>query len=263
MEIWQVDFYRRPQLDESGQTVWELLICNATRSFEYQATCPQSQANSSWIISQLQQAAGEHLPNVIQVFRPQSLSLIEQAGRNLGISVEPTRRTSPLKQWLQEKQHAIAIEKPPPIPLPENLWGEQWRFASLAAGDLVDEFCDRPIPILQIPDLLQPINLGLASTVPVPGVIIYGGKQSIRLGRWLQQTHPVALNHIAGAPDGLVLEAGLVDRWVVATFEDKEVSAAAQAYEQRKQHSKGLHFLLVQPDDSGMTYTGFWLLREE
>ncbi|NEQ67039.1 MAG: DUF1092 family protein, partial [Symploca sp. SIO2D2] len=23
----------------------------------------------------------------------------------------------------------------------------------------------------------------------------------------------------------------------------------------------GLHFLLVQPDDSGMTYTGFWLLQ--
>ncbi|MEL6788898.1 MAG: Tab2 family RNA-binding protein, partial [Cyanobacteria bacterium J06607_15] len=24
----------------------------------------------------------------------------------------------------------------------------------------------------------------------------------------------------------------------------------------------GLHFLLIQPDDSGMTTTAFWLLRE-
>jgi hypothetical protein len=85
----------------------------------------------------------------------------------------------------------------------------------------------------------------------------------MQLARWLQDVQPVALNYIAGAPDGLILEAGLVERWVVATFEDKEVATAAQMYEQRKQLSRGLHFLLVQPDDSGMTYSGFWLLREE
>lgn len=263
MKIWQADFYRRPQTEASEQAMWELLICDATRSFQYQATCPQSQASSSWVASQLQQAAGEQLPNVIQVFRPQSLSLIQQAGRSLGISVEPTRRTLALKQWLQEKQYPISLDKPPPMPLAENLWGEEWRFASLTAGDVVEVFGDRPIPILEMPEYLLLINLGLASTLPVPGVIIYGGRLSMRLARWLQQAHPVALNYIAGAPDGLVLEAGLVDRWIVATFEDKQVGVAAKTYEQRKQQSRGLHFLLVQPDDSGMTYTGFWLLREE
>jgi hypothetical protein len=49
----------------------------------------------------------------------------------------------------------------------------------------------------------------------------------------------------------------------VATFEDREVAAAAANYEQRKQLSQGLHFLLVQPDESGMTYSGFWLLCED
>ncbi len=43
----------------------------------------------------------------------------------------------------------------------------------------------------------------------------------------------------------------------VATFEDQEV-LLAQVYEQRKNQSQGLHFLLVQPDDLGMTYSGFW-----
>ncbi len=85
----------------------------------------------------------------------------------------------------------------------------------------------------------------------------------MRLARWLQTSRPVALNYVAGAPDGLILEAGLVDRWIVATFEDQEVASAAQLYEQRKQQSHGLHFLLVQPDDSGMTYSGFWLLGKE
>lgn len=263
MKIWQADFYRRPQTEASGQVMWELLICDATRSFEYQATCPQSQASSSWVGSQLQQAAHQQPPDVIQVFRPQSLSLIEQAGRSLGISVEPTRRTLALKQWLQEKQYPISLDKPPPMPLSENLWGEEWRFASLSAGDVAEVFGDRPIPILEMPEYLLPINLGLPSTIPVPGVVIYAGRQSMRLARWLQQAQAVALNYIAGTPDGLVLEAGLVDRWIVATFEDKDVAAAAKAYEQRKQQSRGLHFLLVQPDDSGMTDTGFWLLRDE
>jgi hypothetical protein len=147
--------------------------------------------------------------------------------------------------------------------LTENLWGEQWRFASLPAENIEEAFAERPIPILQIPESMLPLKLGLASSVAVPGVVIDGGRKSMQLARWLQEAKPVSLNYIAGAPDGLVLEAGLVDRWVVATFEDNEVAAAARTYEQRKQLSRGLHFLLVQPDDSGMTYTGFWLLRSQ
>jgi len=103
MRIWQADFYRRPWQNTAGQGLWELLICDATRKFEYQAICPQSQANSNWLISQIELAAGENLPDSIQVFRPQSLSLIGLAGTQLGISVEPTRRTFALKQWLEER----------------------------------------------------------------------------------------------------------------------------------------------------------------
>ncbi len=261
MKIWQADFYRSPQQDAAGQILWQLFICDQTRSFEYEATCPQPQANSTWVASQLEIAAGGQLPDVIQVFRPQSLSLIEQAGRNLGINIEPTRRTLALKQWLQEKQYPVAVDKPPPVPLPENLWGQEWRFATLPAGKVAEAFAELAIPILVMPENLVPINLGLSSTVMVPGVIIYGGRQSMRLARWLQQARPVALSYVAGAPDGLVLEAGLVDRWIFVTFEDEEVATAAKVYEQRKQQSKGLHFLLVQPDDSGMTYSGFWLLQ--
>ncbi len=256
MYIWQADFYRRPLPD----ALWELLICDPTRSFEYRATCPQSAANSTWVASQLQLAAKGKFPDVIQVFRPQSLSLIEMAGRSLLIKVEPTRRTFALQQWLQALQYPISLDQPPPTPLPEKLWGEEWRFANISAGDVAD-FSDRPIPILAIPDFLLPLNLGLASTTPVPGIVIYGGRRSMQLAQWLQQSCPVSLNYIAGAPDGLVLEAGLVERWIVATFNDPEVAAAGVTYSQRKQQSRGLHFLLIQPDDSGMTNTGFWLLQ--
>ncbi|MEL6458307.1 MAG: Tab2/Atab2 family RNA-binding protein [Cyanobacteria bacterium J06621_15] len=262
MMFWQADFYRRSQSDKSGQVLWDLSICDSNFEFKYEATCTQSEANSNWVASQIKQAASDSLPDVIQVFRPQSLSLIEQAGNSLGIKVEATRRTAALKKWLQQKQQFTALDKPPPIPLSENLWGDKWSFATVGAGNIADFYLERPIPVLETPDFLLPINLGLASTVQVPGVVIYGGRKSMRLAKWLQDNRPVALNYIAGEPDGLVLEAGLVDRWIVATFEDEEVSQAAALYQQRKEQSQGLHFLLVQPDDSGMTYTGFWLLQE-
>jgi hypothetical protein len=157
----------------------------------------------------------------------------------------------------------------PPQPIPTDLWGDRWRFASLPAGDIIDAFRDRPIPFLSIPDEVLPFKLGLASTLPIPGVVIDGGRRSLPLARWVQESRPVSLNFIAGAPDGLILEAGEIDpeehlprdRWILNTFDDPDMRSAAQQYEQRKHTSQGLHFLLVQPDDSGMTYTGFWLLR--
>jgi hypothetical protein len=276
MVIWQIDFYRRPLRDESGEKLWELLICDEIEDFTFSAFCPQSQANSTWITEQLQREIhGKSLPDLIQVFRPQSLNLIESAAKNLGIKVEATRRTIALKNLLQsrakiyptmanytgETYHPVVLESPPPVPLPENLWGDRWRFAALPAGQIEEAFKNRPVPILEMPESLLPLNLGLASTTLVPGVIIDGGRQSMRLARWLQAAKPVDLSYISGSPDGLILEAGLVDRWVVATFEDSEVKAAGKIYQERKPSSQGLHFLLIQPDDSGMTYTGFWLLQ--
>jgi hypothetical protein len=291
MSIWEVDFYRRPLQDEFGNPLWELVICKPTADFRYRAFCPQSEATADWLILQLQQlfAAGQLAPSVLQVFRPQTLNLLDPVCRSLGLSLCPTRRTPTLKQYLLELaaqyplqpgyinrppdgvlgslsrrfSDAIALDQPPPLPLAEHLWGNQWRFASLSAADLVESFRGRMIPILYMPESLLPINLGLVSTVTVPGVVIDGGRQSMQLARWIEQTNPVALNYMAGTPDGLILEAGLVDRWILETFDDPEVVQAAQNYETRKRLSKGLHFLLVRPDESGMTYSGFWLLNAD
>lgn len=273
MNVWQVDFYKRPLKDERGEFLWELVVCDRQRNFVYDAKCPQSQANLAWLVDRLQHAAGGELPQVMEVFRPQSLSLLTAAGEKLGIEVLATRRTPDLKAELLERAaeygqayNPIKLEQPPPQPLPENLWGEEWRFAGIPAGELVEMFGDRPIPIVDMPEYIWPVNLGLASNILIPGLIIYGGRRSMQLARWLQQARPVSLNYIitaVGESGGVVLEAGLVDRWILATFEDSEVALSAQSYQQRKQASSGLHFLLVQPDNSGMTFSGFWLLKEE
>lgn len=150
----------------------------------------------------------------------------------------------------------------PPQPLPAHLWGDEWRFASLPAGELMVAFRDRPLPVLVLPESRSPLRLGLASTIPIPGVIITGGRRSLSLAVWLQAAQPVALKFIPGPLNGLILEAGEQARWVLATFNDAGVTQAAQLFVERKYQSRGLHFLLVQPDDSGMTYSGFWLLQD-
>lgn len=276
MTTWQVDFYRRPLKDEDGNPLWELVVCSPDKTFAAYAFCPQPEANSRWLTQQLQDLAQQtQAPDSIQVFRPQSLSLVEVAAKELGIAVEPTRRTLALKDYLGDRAQVyktlpqytgepyqpIQIEQPPPVPLDESLWGDRWRFGALPAGDIELFLNDKPIPIREMPQELNPLGLGLSSETLVPGVIIDGGRASMRLARWLQEARPVALSYIPGDPDGLILEAGLSDRWIIATADDPGVQDAAHTFQQRLQNSQGLHFLLVQPDDSGITYTGFWLLR--
>ncbi|MDY7014679.1 MAG: Tab2/Atab2 family RNA-binding protein [Cyanobacteriota bacterium] len=263
MKIWQADFYKRSQ-----NNLWELVVCDRAGNLICAIACSQDRANSDWLALELQRAAGGTLPQVIQVFRPQSLGLLTVAAKTLGLRVEATRRTTALKGILQQRwgKDAIALEKPPPQALPENLWGDRWRFAALPAGELIETFRDRPIPILDLPEDLDPLNLNLASTTPVPGIVIYGGRQSMRLARWLQEVRPAAIESIptvVGQSGGLVLEAGLVDRWILITYEDSEVARSADLFSQRQKTAGGLHFLLVQPDDSGITDTGFWLLKME
>ncbi|MGK7939161.1 MAG: Tab2 family RNA-binding protein [Crocosphaera sp.] len=263
MIIWQADFYKHL----SQRSLWQLIICDTNGNLIKEATCPQAQVNHQWLKSQLEDIIHDHSPDIIQVFRPQSLNLFKQATETLKITIQATRRTPELKKLLIQKDpNLIKLEQLPPQPLPENLWGDKWLFASFKAGDIVDYFSDRPIPIKDFPEDLKPINLGIPSTVNIPGVVIYGGRNSLYLVRWLADKQPVSLNYIpteVGKSGGLILESGLVERSVLLTFEDPEMAKVAQKYEQQKESSQGLHFLLIQPDDSGMTQTGIWLLKKE
>lgn len=277
MAIWQVDFYRRPLQDSSGKPLWELVVCDRDRSFAASAFCPQSEAGSEWVTAQFREfvSSSDDLPTHIQVFRPQTLHILERVGKTLNIAVEPTRNTPTLKTLLRNRANdypkmegytnepydPLALDTPPPLPLPNDLWGEEWRFAAIAAGDFDLMFGDRPIPIRDTPEERMPLTQGLASTTPVPGVVIYGGRQSMRLARWFAEVQPAFLSYIPGDPDGLILDVGLVDRWVIATFTDPGAIAAAQTFQQRLAQSNGLHWLLVQPDDSGITYSGLWMLQ--
>ena len=275
MNIWQADFYYHSSLENDKQ--WLLVICTSANNNSheikpiYTAECLSDNANAAWLEQQMLLVDEGKLPDKIQVFRPQALGLITVAAEKLGIKVEASRNTDNLKQILTERYknnpnyNPVALEKPPPQALPENLWGDEWQIANIAAGQIIDLFSDRPIPISSIPPELYPINLNLTSDIFIPGVVVFGGRKSMQLARWIGEQNPAFIKYIpteVGKSGGFILETGLVDRWVFNTFESEQAASIARKYEDNKQTSKGLHFLLIQPDDSGMTTTAFWLLRE-
>ncbi|WP_008310922.1 Tab2 family RNA-binding protein [Leptolyngbya sp. PCC 6406] len=277
MTRWEVDFYRRPCEDGQGTPLWELLICDRAFDFTYGAMVSQPEATVDWLQGQLKTAIAKAgiPPDEICAFRPPAVALLQAAAPPLGIAVIPTRQTPTLKQWLVTRSRwyptlptysgapydPLAVDRPAPVPVPESLWGEQWRFGALSAADFQEELTQEPIPIQSLPLDWLPLQMGLASTIPIPGVIIDGGRRALALAQWLAAQDPVALNPMVGNPAGLILEAGLCDRWVLTTFEDPQVQAAARTFGERQLQAQGLHFLLVRPDDSGITYTGLWLLR--
>ena len=275
MKIWQSDLWRFSS-STKDRNRWLLLICDRDGAVIHEAQCPQNEVNAQWLTTQLQQAIQPQIPDKIQVFRPQIVGLFTIATQRLNIPLETTRRTPTIKEKLRQytqtnlsvisSRNYLSLDRPPPQNLPENIWGENWSIVSISAGEIVDFIADRPIPFKDLPESLLATNTQLDPITKLPGIVIYGGKKSLILARWLAKEKPVALNYIPteiGKSGGLVLESGLVDRWIFATFESEAVATAAKAYEQNKEFSQGLHFLLIQPDDSGMTYTGFWLLKDE
>jgi RNA-binding protein Tab2/Atab2 len=150
----------------------------------------------------------------------------------------------------------------PPQPLPENLWGDRWQFVGLPAQELELYLLERPIPIRKVSELALPSQQQLATTLLIPGVVIDAGRQSMRLARWVDAQHPQAIEAINRELGAVMLTAEQnTAQWILATYQDEEVRLAAQTFEERKIQSRGIHFLLIQPDSTEITYSGLWILR--
>ncbi|NJK36419.1 MAG: DUF1092 family protein [Oscillatoriales cyanobacterium SM2_3_0] len=152
MLIWQADCYRRPLQDSTRQPLWELLICDPEDSFEFAAFCPQSAVKLDWLVQQFQAAiaAQGQRPERIEVFRPPALNLIAAAGKILEIPIYPNRHTDFLKQLLRERVQIyqqregytgepydpLALDRPPPVPLPEKSLGRSLAVCPFTGGSI-------------------------------------------------------------------------------------------------------------------------------
>jgi RNA-binding protein Tab2/Atab2 len=147
-----------------------------------------------------------------------------------------------------------------PQPMPEHLWGDRWQFVRLTAEELEFRLLARSIPIREVSPFARPSEQAIAPNVLVPGVMIEAGQQSMRLARWVAAQQPINLEAVNRELGALMLRTQR-DRWIMATYQDKAVKEASENFEALKSTSKGIHFLLIQPDDTDITYSGLWILR--
>ncbi len=144
--------------------------------------------------------------------------------------------------------------RPVPLPLPEAARGDQWAWASL------------PVEALGEADgwdagfrALVPIPAAADPAAAVPGIRLFSSDRALAIAGWLAGLEPVRLEI---SDNQLVLEAGLEDRWLLASLPDAEADAAREAFAAAREQAGGLQFLAVQAGDQQQRFEGFWMLRD-
>jgi hypothetical protein len=106
---------------------------------------------------------------------------------------------------------------------------------------------------------LLPIPSALSDDLVVPGLRLFSRTRSLAIAGWLAGLEPARLE-IDGT--ALVLEAGLEDRWRLASLAAGEAQEVSEAFAAARQAAAGLQFIAVQSEESSQRFDGFWLLRD-
>lgn len=286
-KIWELDFYSRPILDENNKKVWEVLICetptniddNIDSLFQYSKFCPNQTVNSIWLKDAINEAikeAGEK-PKKIRFFRRQMNNMIDKACEESDIPAFPSRRTYRLNQWLKErntnfypfqtgydqKSNLITSVQYPvnnAIPLPDAIRGDKqdkWALVSLEA-EAFKEMKEWDISFGES----FPLSMGnLDGNTKISGLILFSPR-ALPLAGWLSGLELCYLHLEKGEFPRICLETGVSDSWVLANITSSETKAEAEAFENRKKETDGIHFLAIQSPDESESFAGFWLLKE-
>lgn len=267
-EIWELDFYSRPVLDEDGKKIWELLICDRQRQKEWAQVCPPHQVNSDWIAQQLTQVMQEwgQTPQKVRFYRPAMHNMLIRGCNLAQVNGTASRRLAVMPQWLQERMTQVyptwtnfqgevpdplplALNQPPALkPLPDALRGDRWIFAFLAQTELAN------VSSWSI-DFGELLPIDLDPTVEtIPGVIIFSSRAQA-IGAWMSGIDPVSLEC---QQDQLVLYANADALWSISRIKDQQ---SAQKFQLLKSQAGGLHFLGLQTHPEQESLSGFWLLR--
>lgn len=280
--IWELDFYSRPVLDENQKKVWELLVCQSPLDirtdpkslFRYAQYCPNTQVNSVWLRTALQEAIAQAgvTPVKFRFFRRQMNNMITKACQDLGIPAQPSRRTLALQQWLQQRWEEVYPQEPgyqpgtnpsvkletlSPQRLPDALMGQQWTFVNLEAAALAE------MPEWEI-DFSEAFPLSMVGIMPetqVPGLLIFSPR-ALPLSGWLSGLELSSVKFVDRPVARLLLETGVNDSWILANLKDLKTITEAKEFTAAKQKANGVHFLAVQSNPAAESFAGFWLLQE-
>ena len=278
---WEIDFYSRPVIDEDGKKRWELLITSTNdfkdkKTFKWEKICPASNVNSIWLKDALEEAIDEansqgwDTPSVLRCWRSSMRTMIKRAADQIGIELISSRRTYSLQEWLIDRERSLypkqkgylGVNLAPPsnpvttqaIPLPEEVRGDSWSFASLSLNTLreADEW------EIEFSNLI-PIKDSINGDVSIPGIRLFSSKRSLALAAWLGGLEPVKLL-IEGTQ--IILEAGQADRWLVTDVEKDAKNAIENNFLNTKRNADGLQFISVQKNSDQNSLDGFWMLRD-
>ncbi|GMH35641.1 hypothetical protein BSKO_03509 [Bryopsis sp. KO-2023] len=280
-DAWELDFSSRPMFDERGKKVWEVVFCDADRSFEYTKYLPNNKINSGELrrtVEEVLLQEGAVKPRVVRFFRGQMSTIITRALSDLEIKPIPSRRCFTIMGWLEERledvykkdprysekaQNLFMLDLGAPTELDDALRGEAWNFVQLPLGTLVEELKD-----VESGDIfgcglpLDRAGLGdLPMDTLVPGISVYS-RRAEPLAAW---TNGLEISNIKADIDraGLVMETGVNETWKYAAYErTDDMSTLATGWEQAKVATRGLHFLAIQDDPDAEYCAGLWLLQE-
>tara|TARA_B100000965_G_scaffold367892_1_gene354188 strand:- start:1253 stop:2140 length:888 start_codon:yes stop_codon:yes gene_type:complete len=278
---WEIDFYSRPLIDEDGKKRWELLITSTNnfkdkKTFRWEKICPASTVNSIWLKDALEEAIDEAKkqgwgrPSVIRCWRSSMKTMIKRAADQIGIELISSRRTYSLLEWLIDRERNLypqqkgytGVNLAPltnpitnqAIPLPEEVRGDSWSFASLSLNTLreADEWK------IEFSNLI-PIKDSINENVSIPGIRLFSSQRSLALSAWLGGLEPAKLL-IEGTQ--IILEAGQADRWLVTDVEEEAKNAIRNNFLNTKRDADGLQFISVQKSSDQNSLDGFWMLRD-
>jgi len=278
---WEIDFYSRPVIDENGKKRWELLITSTNnfkdkKTFKWEKFCPASTVNSIWLKDALEEAINEArdqgwaAPSVIRCWRSSMKTMIKRAANQIGIELISSRRTYSLLEWLIDRESNFypkqkgytGINLAPPsnpitnqaIPLPEEVRGDSWSFASLSLNTLreADEWD------IEFSNLI-PIKETINENIFIPGIRLFSSKRSLALAAWLGGLEPAKL---LIEETQIILEAGQSDRWLVTDVEEESKNAIKNNFTNTKRDADGLQFISVQKSSEQNSLDGFWMLRD-
>lgn len=278
-EVWQLDFFSRPILDERGKNLWELLITDSERTFVFSQFFANNKINSRNLkdaLCKFLDISGSKRPLRCRFFRGQMSTIISRALTDLDIKPVPSRRCYSLMDLIKERVTMVYTQHPgysdnarvpftfdflPLRELPDALRGEQWALVQLPVKQLQREAEDvRDNKVFGSTFMLSERSKNINLETFIPGVVMF----SRRATPLAASTNGLDLAAITADVDRacLILETGFNQRWRYGSYLRTALAdEEAQAWENAKKFVDGLHFLAIQPEPNSQEVAGLWFMQ--
>lgn len=271
---WELDCYSRPVIGDDGKKLWEILLTDNTGNFRYLKPVASNLVNSRNLRKVVEDVLdlSPVRPKTIRFFRNQMYNMITIALKPLDVEVKPSRCTSNLCMWLQERedniypsmkgynpqlrqQTILDYEVSQPDRLPDVLRAESYAFVALPA----EVFWNNEVNQDNIKKgKLSPIR-EMPKTGWIHGITLISQRAS-SIAAWMNGLEIASVKaDLLGRE--LILNTDINSQFVIAPLMDGQ-KKEANIFEKGKFDALGYHFISVQSSTEAEEVEGFWLLRQ-